>query len=287
MKNNPITQVAWERVLTSLVWVDESAEKTCSRAYKTWMAQNSHTHGFEELMICLSGDHLYGLNGKPISFRPGSACLIPRNVAHDSWYWSRHPRCIDFWIHFLPQGTVHMNFAHHTPETGPVLLPIPSPSISLLGDFKKAYSLLNQTNRKAGVERKTRHFVLYLLHELFEKLSDFSYVNQSIDEKSVIDNIKQYAAKNLADRLSLSDLAKAAGYSPFHFHRLFVESEGITPRAFVESQRLKLACDFLRKGRSVTSAALDSGFGTANQFSRIFKRQFGLSPNEWKISKQS
>ena len=96
-----------------------------------------------------------------------------------------------------------------------------------------------------------------------------------------MEGIKQYIMEHLTDSLSLSDLAVAAGYSSFHFHRLFLEAEGITPRNFVEGQRLKRACELLKAGQTVTSAAMDSGFSTYSQFTRVFKRQFQLSPSEW------
>lgn len=171
-----------------------------------------------------------------------------------------------------------MNFIYHQPASGPVPVQIPQLPVALQDDFRRVCLLLND---HVSSRQKARHFVTYLLHELFESLMESDFRNDNPDERSVIEEVKRYAMDHLTDRLTLPDLAKAAGYSPFHFHRLFLEAEGVTPRAFVESQRLKQACELLRKGQSTTSVALDVGFATPSQFSKVFKKQFKMSPTEW------
>lgn len=172
---------------------------------------------------------------------------------------------------------LHLILNH--PETGQI--PVPGTcSAALLEDFKKAATLINRLDNRSSGTGKARHFLLYLLHELFEALMEVDLGEQSVDEHSVIEDIKRYASEHVTDRLTLADLAKSAGYSPYHFHRMFL-AEGITPRSFVEGQRLKRACGLLKKGHSVTSAAMDAGFASSSQFARVFKKQFQVSPTEW------
>lgn len=269
----------WERVLASLDWVCESAPKAPSPAYARWMSKNSHSHDYDEIVVSLVGTHDYGMNGRAIPLSPGRAALIPARTSHDFWYGKFHAPCVDFWFHILPHGKVSANYTIHHPARELVCIPVPFLAVQFQEEFAQAATLL----RVPGdiPRKKALHFLLYLLHETFEFLMTTEIDHPADNDFSVIDDIKIYAAKHLTDRLTLQDLAKAAGYSPFHFHRIFLESEGVTPRAFVESRRLKHACDLLKTGRTITSAAMDSGFSTSSQFATVFKKKFGIPPTEW------
>ena len=200
-------------------------------------------------------------------------------VPHDSWYSKHHAECIDFWFHFLPHGRVIPNFIYHHPARELVSEPVPCLGAEFHEEFRKAVSLVNAPG--TATRQKTLYFLAYVLHEVFEFLMETDLDSQPADDPSVIEDMKRYVMEHLTDRLTLTDLAKAAGYSPFHFHRTFLEAEGVTPRAFVEAHRLKKSCELLKAGRSITSAAMDSGFSTPSQFTHVFKKKFQVSPSEW------
>ena len=275
-----LTQEAWLNALNGIRIGLPKAVKPSPQEFDLWSKTHSHWHDYPEIVVSLSGEHLYGINGEAVRFSPGMAALIPVKVPHDSGYSIHHGACVDFWIHFLPHGKTTMNFVQNIPSTGLHSTPVAVPSVSLLADFKRAGDLLNRMGSHLD-ELKTQHFLAYLLHELFGMLMDPNLKSQTVDGISLVHEIKRYVTEHLTDSLGLGDLAKAAGYSSFHFHRLFLEAEGTTPRAFVERLRLNKACDLLKNGHSVTSAAMDSGFSTSSQFTRVFKRQFQLAPTEW------
>lgn len=275
-----LSRSEWETVLHRLRWAAEKDLTDPLPAYRKWMKANAHCHEFVEILVGLRGVHSYGIGERVLKVEPGVATIIPRNINHDSLYGRHHAECVDFWLHLFPGGAVTLNFVHHSPRGETISLPVGRPAMDLVEDFRRASRLLYQS--AAPLDRhKAGHFLLYLLHELFEMLMETNLSSQAVDEQSVIEAVKRYVEGHLTDRLALHDLAKAAGYSAFHFHRIFLEAEGITPRLFVEGRRLKLACELLKKGHSVTSAALDAGFATPSQFNRVFKKQFRSSPSEW------
>ena len=85
---------------------------------------------------------------------------------------------------------------------------------------------------------------------------------------------------NLAHPLSLEELAQTAGFSPFHFHRVFKAFLGETLNQFVKRQRLERALFLMSHAprRSLTDVALDCGFSSSSDFSRSFKQHYGLPP---------
>ena len=85
--------------------------------------------------------------------------------------------------------------------------------------------------------------------------------------------------------LSLSDLARDAGLSPYHFLRLFRQVIGMTPHQFILHTRLHRAAVRLRRTDDAISAiAYDAGFNDLSTFNRRFRRLMGASPGAYRIS---
>ena len=83
--------------------------------------------------------------------------------------------------------------------------------------------------------------------------------------------------------LSLADLADQAGFSPFHFLRVFRRVTGITPHRYLVGARLRLAARLLLDTRRpVTEIAYAVGFQDLSNFVRTFHRVVGASPRAFR-----
>jgi AraC family transcriptional regulator len=91
---------------------------------------------------------------------------------------------------------------------------------------------------------------------------------------------------HLDEPLRLGDLARVALLSPFHFHRVFQALIGATPADFVQRLRLEKALGLLAQPRppSLTGIALACGFSSSSDFSRCFKRRFGVPPSSFDLA---
>ncbi|MDP3547635.1 MAG: AraC family transcriptional regulator [Phreatobacter sp.] len=88
---------------------------------------------------------------------------------------------------------------------------------------------------------------------------------------------------NSAGPLTLEDVAAFAGFSPYHFLRLFRRVTGATPHQYLLQCRLKRAAALLAEpGRSITDIAYDVGFGDLSNFVRSFRRAAGMSPGAFR-----
>lgn len=89
--------------------------------------------------------------------------------------------------------------------------------------------------------------------------------------------------------LSLEALAEEAGFSAFHFHRIFAGVVGEPLHAFVKRARLERAAIELerRPDRSITDIALDFGFSSSANFSRAFKEAFGASARDFRGGRET
>lgn len=89
--------------------------------------------------------------------------------------------------------------------------------------------------------------------------------------------------EGLDGQLRLKALAREAGYSPFHFHRLFSRRLGETPAKYVERRRLDRAAYLVVVTEaSLIDIGLAVGFGSAETFSRAFRRRFGAPPRDYR-----
>jgi len=94
--------------------------------------------------------------------------------------------------------------------------------------------------------------------------------------------MQEYIDSHLNEPITLSQLAKAAGYSPWHSARLFKELAGKTPFDYIRSLRLSKAALTLRDGRpKIIDVAFDFVFDSHEGFTKAFSRQFGLPPRRY------
>ena len=88
-----------------------------------------------------------------------------------------------------------------------------------------------------------------------------------------------YINSNVSENLSLKEVASAACFSKYHFHRIFKAIVGETLNAFVERLRIEKSVFyvFLRDEPDLTGIAMKLGFSSPSAFSRAFKKRFAVS----------
>ncbi len=99
--------------------------------------------------------------------------------------------------------------------------------------------------------------------------------------KKVLDRMRE----QIADDVSLAELAGLVGLSPRHFCRRFRASTGSTPGRAMDRMRLDLAAALLTTTRrSVTEIALDCGFSQPQHLATAFKRRHGTTPSGFRTA---
>ncbi len=81
---------------------------------------------------------------------------------------------------------------------------------------------------------------------------------------------------------SLATLAARAGVSPFHFHRTFKAVTGVTPRQYAAARRSERMRRELARGRSVTDAIYDAGYGSNGRFYAEADDVLGMTASDFR-----
>jgi AraC family transcriptional regulator of adaptative response/methylated-DNA-[protein]-cysteine methyltransferase len=81
---------------------------------------------------------------------------------------------------------------------------------------------------------------------------------------------------------SLDDLARTAGLSPHHFHRVFKAVAGVTPGAYAKAHRAARVRQELGRAGTVTEAIYDAGFNSGGRFYETSTQVLGMTPTRFR-----
>lgn len=101
------------------------------------------------------------------------------------------------------------------------------------------------------------------------------------DNRRIMQQSLDYIEENLAAEITAAELAEQAGFSLFHYYRLFQQATGYAVMQYVQRRRLLHGVYAMKQGESKTDAALRFGFDTYAGFYRAFCREYGMTPSDF------
>lgn len=126
---------------------------------------------------------------------------------------------------------------------------------------------------------------LYL--KMLEVYADPSLRTKTEKNSTIVQRTKNYMMLNFAEDISIEKIARKLHVHPSHLMRLFKQETGITISNYRNQRRLKEAKELLQSNLSITDIAFMVGFSSSQYFSRIFRKEEGMTPsvyrkNNWK-----
>lgn len=130
-------------------------------------------------------------------------------------------------------------------------------------------------------------YVFMKILSLLTRIREYQLSRIKPDENEkyseTIHRVLGYIEKNYMNDISLENLADIAGYSTYHFSRIFRKYSGTTFINFLNNRRVSAAeLLLLEDNASVTEAASQVGFSSLTTFNRVFKEINGCTPSEFK-----
>ena len=106
---------------------------------------------------------------------------------------------------------------------------------------------------------------------------------KKVPSSSVIDKAKSYIDENYMKEISLEDVSRAVDVSPYYFSKLFKDETGENFIDYLTSVRIESSKSLLQNGKmSIKEVCVESGYSDPNYFSRIFKKNTGVTPREYR-----
>ncbi len=102
-----------------------------------------------------------------------------------------------------------------------------------------------------------------------------------MDNRAIIQKGLDYIEENLQTEITAAELAEMAGFSLFHYYRLFQQATGLPVMQYILRRRLLHGVYAIKQGRTKIDAALLYGFDTYAGFYKAFCREFGNTPSDF------
>ena len=96
-----------------------------------------------------------------------------------------------------------------------------------------------------------------------------------------LDVIKREIIGNPELELSIDQMSQKVNISPYHMIRKFSDENGLTPHKFQMQCRVRKARQLLQAGYKVVDVAMMVGFCDQSHLDRVFKKQMGISPEQF------
>ncbi len=211
---------------------------------------------FSAIAFRINGQGSFRMENTVFTAQQGNVSYFPGGMGYEAEYRDSEI----FLIHLTDCNyTVPENIQLHHPEY-----------ISLL--FKQ---LLEQWND--GCSMNTAKAGVY---HLLEKINEdnFSNIDDSFSRCSLY--IQEHY---LEPDLRIPDICRQGHISEAGLYRYFIGLYGISPKQYILKLRLNAAIELLLQGKkSVQEIAVSTGFQDAKYFSRIFKKQYGVPPSQYR-----
>lgn len=132
-----------------------------------------------------------------------------------------------------------------------------------------------------------RHTQICLyINELFLHLNRLVYEQSNPMKKtheiSLYEDLIRYIENHLDQNLTLDLLAREFFVSKYHIAHVFKDSMGMPIHQYITKKRLTLCRDAILSAMNITQACQTFGFGDYSSFYRAFKKEYGISPRDYK-----
>ena len=248
-----------------------------------------HFHDFDKIVIPLSGNVTYMMEGKTYLLRKDDILLVPHHAVHQSVIRDEAPyERIVLWVNasFLA--------SQRRDNLGDLFAQAKDSGLSLLRLGPEQQGLFARLLRQLEEALASEDFGSGLMADtLFLQLMIYLnrwYRSQSAEDAALcrqdirydprIENILRYIEAHLAEELTADSLASRFYLSKSYLMHRFREQTGCTLHRYIRQKRLLCARDLLMRQVPVTEACMSCGFQDYSAFLRAFKSMFRCLPSE-------
>ncbi|HGJ5876223.1 MAG TPA: helix-turn-helix domain-containing protein [Arsenophonus sp.] len=100
---------------------------------------------------------------------------------------------------------------------------------------------------------------------------------------ALVCELSKWIEDHIGRMIYLEELATYSGYSLWHMQKIFKEITGISLGKYIRQRRLAKAVNLLRNSsKPIFDIALDFGFGSQSHFTYMFRKEFGITPYDFR-----
>lgn len=254
--------------------------------YKEEKAMDMHIHDCYELYYSISGGKQFLIDNRFYSISPGDLFIINQYESHkltqiDSCVHERivvsvHPD----YVKQLSSSETDLDFCFSNRDEAF------SHKLSLNKEQQKRFLYyINKITSAKGyahdiIERTAFTELLVLLNTL-SNANAVDTVHNTYKYNHQVDDILSYINQNIAQTITMEQLAARFYLSESYICRIFKAATGTTINKYITARRISIAKALLNEGVSVSEAFERSGFNDYSNFFKAFTKAVGMSPKKY------
>ncbi|AUM94469.1 TPA: helix-turn-helix domain-containing protein [Clostridium botulinum] len=248
-----------------------------------------HYHDFNKIIVFISGNVSYLIEGKAYKLKPWDILFVSSNDLHKVIINNDEPyERIIIWVNskFLEMHNKNnsnlLTCFQLSSKLKINLFRMKEHNISLIKHT--LFSLESATKDKefGNIVLKNSLFIqlMVYLNRLF--MNNTNHIEKNdIEYDKQIEEIINYIKENLQEDLCIDTLSSKFFINKYYLMHKFKSQTGYTLHKYIQQKRLAFSKSLIIKGHKITELYIKCGFGDYSSFIRAFKKAYGISPKDY------
>lgn len=257
---------------------------------KKYREYEFHYHDFNKIIIFISGNVTYLIEGKAYKLKPWDILFVNSHDVHKPIISEKEPyERIVIWVNssFLElhnrDNSSLLTCFELSSKQKICLLRVQNENVKSLQNILTNLESSVKDKEFGNQVLKNSLFLQLIvsLNRLFLR-RELNLVNKDIQYDKRITAILDYINSNLKETLSIESIASKFYINKYFLMHKFKADTGYTLHSYIQQKRLIKAGTLIRHGKRITEVYIECGFGDYSSFARAFKKAFECSPREYK-----
>ncbi len=248
---------------------------------------NLHSHSFYEMICCMSNSGVqYVIGTHRYRLQRGDIVVAPPGVPHHPLFPSElaepYERIVLWFSLDFIEGVRHIsqfqNFQY--PKESYLLRTANTPWSSIVDLFEKGLKEAQQ--KKQGWQTALCGNTMQLLTQFWRAITESPDTLPQTEKPELLDKLVGYIENNLKEKITLKDTSARFFVSESTISQTFQKKMNVSFYHYVTQRRLIAAKSMILSENNLDNLCTKVGFSDYSTFYRAFKKEFGISPREYR-----